>query len=241
MKCEYCGGKGTYDPFVGPTAECPKCKGTGQVGSTDECNDSHLDDGRHLGGKTLMPAFAEAMKRAAKPGALVPPPVGAAAAANFKKANAVIGGLVDKFVRVMFRPGLKLQWVEGDITEVESFSSHIQSIKLSEGGYIHDIEMGDVETIHDRTTGAQLWPGTEDRLRAAKQAAKHVTVVSTTLAGTAVRTGDTVEVHTKHATRYIGKLTKISAKTISVELAHGTDIIPISIIDRLIVTFSTKD
>lgn len=27
--CDYCNGLGRYDPFVGPTADCPKCSGTG--------------------------------------------------------------------------------------------------------------------------------------------------------------------------------------------------------------------
>jgi len=29
--CDYCNGLGHYDPFVGPTTDCPKCEGTGNV------------------------------------------------------------------------------------------------------------------------------------------------------------------------------------------------------------------
>ena len=29
--CDYCNGRGEYEPFTGPTQECPKCNGTGNV------------------------------------------------------------------------------------------------------------------------------------------------------------------------------------------------------------------
>lgn len=32
MKCDYCGGRGSYDPFTGPTETCPKCGGSGEMG-----------------------------------------------------------------------------------------------------------------------------------------------------------------------------------------------------------------
>lgn len=40
MICDYCNGKGTYDPFVGPRTKCPKCHGAGNLIPASEANDS---------------------------------------------------------------------------------------------------------------------------------------------------------------------------------------------------------
>lgn len=39
MICDYCNGKGTYDPFVGPRTKCPKCQGAGNLIPASEAND----------------------------------------------------------------------------------------------------------------------------------------------------------------------------------------------------------
>ncbi|MCH8036037.1 MAG: hypothetical protein IIC53_02810 [Proteobacteria bacterium] len=146
---------------------------------------------------------------------------------------------MDKFVHVKFHPGLNRAAVEGEITESETFGPHLQSIKVSEGGYIHDICMGDVESITEVSTGTKLWESKRTRSPGPKFNVK--VHVSTTIAGTAVRTGDSVEVRTDNGRatgRYVGILTAVNATDIGVEATHGTDYIPIDIIKRIIVTYS---
>jgi hypothetical protein len=66
--------------------------------------------------------------------------------------------IFNKFVDVHFHPGLGRGTIRGDVTDVKSHQGHIQRIKVSEGGYMHDIEMHDIKSVNDATTGVELWP-----------------------------------------------------------------------------------
>ena len=161
MKCDYCNGVGTYDPFTGPTAECPKCKGTGHIGKVGP-SDADFEALRVFGDvPKVAPLYAEERKLAAQQ----------AKVRNDKfqnQADAAIDTIYNKHVIVKYHPGCKIQDVAGDVTEVESYGPHIQRIKVSEGGYIHDIGMQDVESIRDYATGQELWPGSATKQAAAK-------------------------------------------------------------------------
>lgn len=41
MKCDYCGGRGKYDPFTGPTETCPKCGGSGEANGIVTADPEH--------------------------------------------------------------------------------------------------------------------------------------------------------------------------------------------------------
>jgi hypothetical protein len=172
MKCDYCNGVGSYDPFTGPTTECPKCKGTGHVGKVgsadaphgfDECKDQECPSPYHLApnpdgtygvpaSKQLADTYAEERKEAAQRARV-------RNVAFQKKAKVATDALIGKDVEVYFHPGLNRTARAGIVEEVESFGPHIQSIKLDIGTRSPlDIGMQDVERIVNGRTGDELWP-----------------------------------------------------------------------------------
>ena len=176
MKCDYCNGRGSYDPFSGPTTECPKCKGTGQVGSADATtvtSPENMEFDRALTPEehAQLDAYSRQKWGLPNPDGTYGKPVldgmypeerkAAAQQARVKNsqrgADAAIDKLYNKFVRVTFHPGLNLAPIDGDIIEVETFGPHIQRIKVSDHGTERDIGMHDVSIICE-TDGTQLWP-----------------------------------------------------------------------------------
>ncbi len=100
-----------------------------------------------------------------------------------------------------------------------------------------DFPINVVAWVRDSNTGNELWPCS------APKGVNYNVHVSTMIAGTAVKTGDMVEVHTRlnttAHTKYVGELFAVNATTIEVGDEDNVDIIPINEIDRLIVTFAT--
>ena len=238
--CDYCNGRGTYDPFTGPTTECPKCNGTGNVGEpTKSWTDEELDaagfKSHRVFPKDDTPKTADEAAERVRQNAI----------ANAPRVMTMADRLRNSFVDVKFHPGLNMATVRGDIVDVETFGKSIMRITLSDYGTMHDIGMHDVESVKlvgAHAADAQIWPGKPSTKFASGGLVKPATFVSTTIAGTSCKTGDSVEVHTNNgvaSARYAGILKAINATTIEVEATHGVDTIPIIAIDRLIVTTIT--